>query len=288
MAKLTYGTTPILSQLTIIAKDQNLFRKNGIDIDFRNFVTGRKSMQALQKGWIDVANVIDANVAVLIAERKPKVRILTCTQTRTDGTIIGRKDKGITSPQSLLGKKIGYMRGTSSHMFILYFCLHFGLDFDTLDLVPVRTDQMERALLREEIDACSIWEPFATRAKIAAAQAETPITVFDNEGYYKMRVMLAANAQALKNKQKDIEAVMKTLEEAESFAAQNPDLASEIVAKALNLPLPFYKDIEKRVPNKLGSIDDEFWDQVRQHVKWLGYDLDKNYENFIDKLTRLD
>ena len=288
MAKITYGTTPILSQLTIIAKEKNFFRKNDIEIDFRNFVTGRKSMQALQKGWIDVANVIDANVAVLAGEHKPKVKILTCTQTRTDGTILARQDKGVTSPQSLIGKKIGYMRGTSSHMFILYFCRHFGLDFEALDLIPVRTDQMEKALLRGEIDACSIWEPFSTQTKIAAGVAEIPLTMFENEGYYKLRVMLAANIKALKNKKQEIEAIMHTLGEAETFAAENPDETSEIVAKALGLPLQFYKDIEARIPNKLCPVDDEFWEQVRLHVGWLGYDLDKSYEKFIDRLTRLD
>ena len=288
MAKITIGTTLILSSLTVIAKEKNLFRKNGVDVDFRPFLTGRKNMQALEKGWIDVGNVIDVNVAVHATQPKTKIKLLTCNQIRKDGTILARKDRGIETPQDLLGKKLGYMKETSSHMYVIYFCRKHGLNIEDIELVPTRTDHMEQELIRGDIDACSIWQPFTTRANIAAAVAETQLNSFKNDEFFELYVMTAANAKSLQKKRKDIEIVLKTLQEADNFIKENRDEADEILARSMDMQLSFYKQVKKDIHDEIHPIKPEFWTQVNQHIEWWGYKGEINYENFLDKMSNVE
>ena len=288
MAKITIGTTLILSSLTVIAKEKNLFRKNGIDADFRTFLTGRKAMQALQKGWVDMANIIDVNIAVHATEPKTKVKLLTCTQMRKDGTILARKDRGIKNPQDLLGKKLGYMKETSSHMFLIYFCRHHGLNMKDIELIPTRTDQMEKELIQGKIDACSIWQPFTTRTRIAAGMAEIELTTLKNIDFFELYVMMGVNAKSLEKKLKDVEAVIKTLHEADAFIKNNREEADEILAKSMDMQVPFYRQVREDIHDEIQPIKPEFWAQVNQHIKWWGYKGEICYENFIDKASNIE
>lgn len=286
MARIVFGTTPILSHLTVIAKEKNLFRKNNIDIDFRNFFVGKKCMHALEKGWADMANVIDANVAVLASQRKVKTKLVACSQIRTDGTILARRDQGISSPQSLVGKKVGYMKETSSHVFLLYFCRHHRLNIEDFELVDIQTDQMERALLLGEIDACSIWQPFTTRTKIAAARSDIDLISFKNEGFFKLYVAIAAHQKSLDKKQEEIQAVLHTLKEAEHFMAENPDETDTILAGSLGMSLPFYKEISEDIDDKITGFEDGFRKSVSTYAKWIDATQQINYEKFIDNALR--
>lgn len=282
MVKITIGTTPILSHLTVIAKETQMFRKAGLDVDFRNFFVGKKCMHALQKGWVDIANVIDANTAALAKETKHKVKLLTCSQIRTDGAILARTDRGISSPKTLTDKKIGYMRETSSHIFLIYFCKHHNINLDDLNLIPMRIDKMEEALLGGEIDACSIWQPYTTNTKIIAAQRNIPTATFANSDFFKLYCFLAANTKSIDKKSKEIEAVIRILQQAETFIKQNPDEAAVILAQSHNLSLSFYKDFQPFIRDSITPITKDALNKIALHMQLLGYDTGNDLENFID------
>ncbi len=288
MAKITIGTTLILSSLTVIAKEKNFFRKNGLDVDFRTFLTGRKAMHALQKGWVDIANIIDVNVAVHATEPKPKIKLLTCSQLRTDGTILARKDRGIEKPQDLIGKRLGYMKETSSHMFLIYFCRYHGLNIEDIDLIPTRTDHMEKELLSGELDACSIWQPFTTRTRIAAGAAGIELNTIKNIDFFELYVMTAANAKSLDKKRNDIKEVLKTLGEADQFIKENREEADQILAKSMDMQLQFYQQVKEDIHDAIYPIKPEFWNQVNQHIEWWGYEGKIDYEKFLDRMSNVE
>ena len=288
MAKITIGTTLILSPLTVIAKEKEFFREQGLDVDFRRLLTGRKAMQAIEKGWIDMGNIIDVNVAVHATQPKTKIKLLTCTQMRTDGSILARKDRGIETAQDLLGKKLGYMKETSSHMFLIYFCRHHGLNIEDLNLVPTRTDHMEKELLSGELDACSIWQPFTTRARIAAAVAKTELVVMKNIDFFELYVMMAVNARSLQKKRKEVEGALAALQKADEFIKDHTEEADQIVADSMDMQLSFYRQVKEDIHDAIYPIKPEFWTQVNQHIQWFGYEGEINYENFLDKISNVE
>ena len=288
MPSITFGLTPAISFMPFLAKEKYLFREHGLDIDFREFLTGKKTMQALQKGWIDVGNVIDINVASLSLEKKPKIKLLACTQIREDGQILARHDANIKNPADLIGKKVGYMPRTSSHMFVEYFARHHHLSLDKIELVPVRTDQMEKELLLGTIDACSLWQPFATHLKLSAAQNNIALTLFSNTGFFKFYVMLGATEKALKKKKSDIQTILHVLKTATQFANENTQETAEILAKIMDTDLKIFQQIQTKMSFEITPIPDDFWRQVEQQIQWISPDTKINYEKLINNLTQID
>ncbi len=282
---LTFGLTPAISFMPFLAKEKYFFRDQRLDIDFREFLTGKKTMQALQKGWIDVGNVIDINVASLALEKKLKIKLLACTQIREDGQILARSDRHIKEPADLIGKKLGYMPRTSSHMFIDYFCHHYGIRLESIDLIPVRTDQMEKELLLGNIEACSLWQPFATNIRLAASRENIPITLLPNKGFFKFHVILGVTDKALKKRENDIQTILKTLKIATHFANENREATAHILAKTMKMEFRIFKQVQTEISFDITPIPDDFWAQVERQIHWIAPHTKINYEKFIDSLS---
>lgn len=284
MASITYGLCKNLSWLAILAKEKGLFRGENLDIDFRFFPTGRTAAQALQKGWVDVANVIDANVAYLALEKKPKIRLLYSLQVKDDAGILARRESGISVPADLVGRKVAYLPKTSSHMFLVKFCDFHGVDMNRMDLTVMTPEQMPDALLRGEIDAFSVWEPFRINTRMAAAQADTALCYFRNDCGYKFYVVLGATEKAALKKKADIEKTVEALRKASAFALAQPEEAHRILADNYGLSLPLFAQMRDSVTLRVEDIPRDFIDQVQTQMLWLEPDLDNSYENILTGL----
>ncbi len=285
MSHLIFGLTPALSFIPYVAKEKYVFKDHNLEMDFRTFLTGKKTTQALQKGWVDVGNIIDINIATLALEKKPKIKLLACTQIHEDGQIIARGDSHIKEPSDLMGKRLGYMPHTSSHIFIEYFARHYGLNLKTVELIPVRTDQMGKELLLGNIDACSIWEPHSAHIRLTAAQENIPLTRLLNTGFFKFYVMLGASEKIIKKKTDDIHVILKALDQTVEFAEAHPKEAAQILAKIMKLPLNIFEQLQTNTSFKVIPIPDDFWTQVEMQLHWISPSTQVNYEKYIDKLT---
>ncbi|NND65771.1 MAG: ABC transporter substrate-binding protein [Gammaproteobacteria bacterium] len=285
MKPLQFGITGPISWLTILAKEKDMFLDRDLSIRFRTFLAGKKAMQALRKGWVDIANVIDANVASLATEKKVNVRLLACTQTREDGRILARADADIYQPSDFYGERLAYMPGTSSHMFIVYFAKHHRLNIEKLNLVPVRMDRMEQALLSGDVDACSVWQPFSFQIQQAASRQNIELVNFPNEGFFRYFIMLAAHEKTLQKRRQEIDTVIDVLKQAAQFAKENRDQTNRILSQAVDMPLPIFETLEPDVAFNILPIADEFWRQVAIQTSWLTQKPVTNIDQLVDKLS---
>lgn len=283
--KITYGIMKNLSWLAILAREQGLFRAAGVDIDFRFFPTGRKAVTALRNGWVNMANVIDANIALLAFEKKPGIRLIACTQTKQDDSILARRDAGIEAPEDLAGKKVGYLPRTSSHMFLLRFFEHYSLDINSAELVPISPDIMQKQFLRGELDAFSAWEPYLTETRLIAAQEGIPLQRFENTGFYNFHVMLAVHDKLYRKDPGSIGAVMEVLRQVAEQADNDPESTKKIMADQYNIPGQVFEQMMSKFSLQINEIDDDFWRQVAIQAEWLHGKKLNNYEKLIDILT---
>ncbi len=69
--KLILGSTANLGVLPLVAKHDSIFVKNGIEVDYRKFQTGKMTMDALISGDIEIGTIVDSNVAFIGYSKNP-------------------------------------------------------------------------------------------------------------------------------------------------------------------------------------------------------------------------
>jgi ABC-type nitrate/sulfonate/bicarbonate transport system substrate-binding protein len=284
--KIIFGTTNNLSWTALLAKEKRFFSQRGLDIDFRSFISGKKCLAALQKGWIDVANIIDVNVAELAFIKKPKIKVLYITQIKRDDGIVAHKKSGVINPADLKDKKIGYLPKTSSHLFLVKFFEKHNILLDEKNLISMTPDIMRKEFFGGCIDAFSIWEPINVQMRFLAAQNDTDIVYFHNASISSFHVVLAASSKILKKDNVAVDSIVEALRDAERFAVSHPDETREILSKNLNISPNILMHIYDKISLQITEINQDFWQNVQMHVRWINPDKNIQYEKFVDSLVR--
>jgi len=78
--------------------------------------------------------------------------------------VIAHKESGIVTVADLLGKKIGYVKGTSAHFLLEILLVEHGLVPSRVEVVDIKPVDVPNALVNRHVDAIAIWEPYATQA----------------------------------------------------------------------------------------------------------------------------
>ena len=240
----------------VIAEAKGFFKKHGLNVTVKKYSSATRGFRGMLAGENDMANSGSFAPVSTLAQGSTKFKIVGSTRNSQSGFTAIVVKPGINSPKDLEGKKIGIARGSpSSHMWFDKFAAKHGLK--TFERVWLQPQEQLIAFSKGEIDAVSIWYPWAGRAagvlkgsKVLARDRDigfvndTPIT-FSNR-------LLADRDAAL--------AIMKAMVEASKFLDSNPDEAAEIVSKAFKIEINDTKAISKtislRVQFSQGTVDD--------------------------------
>lgn len=133
--------------------------------------------------------------------------------------VVVKDDGSIGSARALLDKKIGYISGTASEIFLEYFYLTEGLNFGTVKSIPFELEAMKQAFNKGNISAMVIWEPELSRYKNQYKNIK--LTEFKSIVHESKGVLLARNGDLEKNSNK-IELILKSLIKAEQFYERFP------------------------------------------------------------------
>jgi NitT/TauT family transport system substrate-binding protein len=150
--KLILGSTANLGVLPLVAKHDSIFVKNGIEVDYRKFQTGKMTMDALISGDIEIGTIVDSNVAFIGYSKNP-IKVIASLAIKLDDAIWYRSDKQITRPIDLIGKRIGYTPATTSHIFLARFLEANNISWSQITPVVLQPPAMEGALRNEHVDA---------------------------------------------------------------------------------------------------------------------------------------
>jgi len=163
--KVTIGISKsFLSIPVYVAKAQGYFAEEGLDVTIKEYGSGKKAMQRLFAGEVEISTVADLPVVFNSFKRKDFCIFATFAYSYHFVKIIARKDKGIRTGADLRGKKVGTNRGTSSHFFLGVFLIHNHLSISEVEMINIRTVDLPDALKNNEVDAISVWQPYAQKA----------------------------------------------------------------------------------------------------------------------------
>ncbi|MBI5418680.1 MAG: NrtA/SsuA/CpmA family ABC transporter substrate-binding protein [Deltaproteobacteria bacterium] len=216
--------------LVHIASSKNYFVEEGLAVTLHPCTHGKAALEAMLEGKADIGTVGDTPITLAAIEGKP-IRVLAAIMdSDRDTVIVGRKDRGISRPADLKGKRIAVTRGTTGDFFLNSFLTTHGIatrDVSAVDLVP---GGLEEALIAGKVDAASTWNPHAIRLR--SALGEGAVTFF-SETIYPQAFGLVSTRDYIGRKPEVIPKVLRALIRAETFQRENPDRSQGIVADAI-------------------------------------------------------
>lgn len=229
-----------LSIPVYIAKKQEFFADEGLDVTIEEFSSGKEATESMLNGEIDISTVADMPLVFNSFVREGFYIVATFSTSYSFIDIIARNDRGINTGADLKGKKIGANMGTSSHFFLGVFLIHNGISISDVEIVNIKTVDLPEALSNGHVDAISVWPPYTQEAtRLLQDQAvEMP-----SSQIYRTTFNFAAPRRFTEDNQKTIIKFLRAIDRAAVFIKSNSVEAKEIISESFNIAMEDLDDL---------------------------------------------
>jgi len=213
-----------------VGVEAGIFKKHGIDAEYKLFASGGASTPYLVSGDIQ-ASMAGSVGGVVAHARTPKIVTVAQVGAVRDW-FAGVADASVKDVPSLRGQKVGVSIGTHSEQVATESLNKFGMALKDISVVNVEPPEMLAALERRDIVAYFTWEPWITRAKLALGDRVhflpgTTDTVSINDLYMDVDWIQKNQDLALR--------FLRAFRETNQYIKTNPKEAVAIVTKVLKI-----------------------------------------------------
>ncbi|MDR2113257.1 MAG: ABC transporter substrate-binding protein [Candidatus Accumulibacter sp.] len=264
--KLIFGQTPpggsLQSAHIAIALEKNLFRDVGLEVEIVRFPSGRRGLEAIVGGQIDLAYMAEYPPAIA-ALQKQDFAVITQLGKFVGNRVIGRGDLGFASLKDIAGKKIGTSVGTNAEFFTQLTLEKTGAQAEIVNINP---PDIIAALDRGDIQVAIPFPDYYDKAREALGSRYREVISKDYESYN----VVSASGKILRERPGDVRKFLAALIKADDIIRNDPaDAKATILAAsqgALNAAV-----IDKLWPEYRYALgfDDAFLDLVAAEAKWL-------------------
>lgn len=252
------------SALMLIAMEKGFLSDEGVEAAFEFRNTGFECLQLVLEGKSDLAIAYETPV-IHAALGGHNLSILTeVHRSELNTAIVGRKDRGITGPKTLLRKKIGVVPKTNAEFLLdLYLRSHL-LDSRQAIIVERKVRDLVTAVSSGEVDAAALWEPYVSES--ISKNPENFILL--RSSFYTEFSMLVGLRDNVEKIQDASEAVLRALIKAQSFFENQKPEAQQLVEKAL-VSRGFYVHPKPWVQSDIQmGLSKTLLEMLEQEVKW--------------------
>ena len=157
---ITVGTVPNEAySLILIANDQQYFTANGLNVTFKNYISGLNAVEGMLAGESDIATASEFVFVQHITQNASIYDIGNIAQYQSIH-VVGRTDKGINNATDLIGKTIGVALGTSTQFFLGRFLELNGIKASQVTILDVPPNEQLDALVNGTVDAVINTNPY--------------------------------------------------------------------------------------------------------------------------------
>ena len=275
---------PISTALLSVAVEKKFFEKYGLDVRLLPVQTGDEALKAVIGGSADIAHAAITPYAFLAID-KPDTKIFATIAENHDEQIIARRDKGISKPSDLKGKKIGYAKTTVSELGLEKLLETNGLRKEDIQWVNLKPLAMPVALLSGDIDAYSAWEPhLANGLKMLGDKA----IIFDEpKNTYTWQGNLIADKSYIDGNKNTLEKLLLALIETEKYVSDNKEVATAIVANHVNIPADILNNIWSKFEFKV-NLRNDLADIIKENLLWANDRRETKSNNLPDPNNLVD
>ena len=226
---ITIGFAPNLQTLPIVvAQSEGYFAEEDITLEAVKFTSGRRALEALIGGQLDVAFMAEYPVSIAALRDQPFGTFTTLSR-YTANRMISKGSIGFEDPTSLEGKKIGTTMGSNTQFFTEALLAEFDVNAEVINVSP---PDIVPALARGDIDAGIMFPDFYPAAEKALGD---DYREFRSDAYIAWFV-LSATPEMLNERPDELAAFVRALIKAEDFIETNPEgamAALEIATEGL-------------------------------------------------------
>lgn len=278
---LAYANLPH-SALIHIALIKKYFVEEGLDVQPQVHAFGKLALGSLLAGKADIATAAETPL-MFAALKGEKFSILASILTASkDHAVIARKDRGISVPGDLKGKRIGYTSGTSGEFYMDSFLSAHGIERKNEELVAMNPDELSVALVSGKVDAAVTWN--LPLILLRHKMGDSAVIFFDADIYTQKFVVVAQQEFVQKNPEAT-KRFLRGLLKAEKFAGEHPDEAQALVAATLKVDKPLLVEIWGDYSFKL-SLDKALLIVLEDETRWaLSHrlaDVRASMPNYLD------
>ncbi|MFZ2641194.1 MAG: NrtA/SsuA/CpmA family ABC transporter substrate-binding protein [Verrucomicrobiia bacterium] len=261
---MAVGMLPLTS-LAILADHEGLFSRAGVAVDVKKCETGVIAMDAFLTGKTQMAVAGDTPVVFGSLKRRDFRIIADIASWDNDVTIVARKDRGITQPAHLKGKRVATQKTSVAQFFLHMFLLKHGLSEKDVTVCDMPQADFPKAMARGDVEAVSSREPFTSQA--VALLGNNAVT-FEEPGLYVEYYNLVVSERFLQEQPEATRRVVRALLDAEAFARSQPARARSIVARTISMPEPTLQRVWPRLDLRV-RLSQSLLVALEDQVRWI-------------------
>ncbi|MEE9323093.1 MAG: NrtA/SsuA/CpmA family ABC transporter substrate-binding protein, partial [Candidatus Aenigmarchaeota archaeon] len=201
--------------LVYVAEDQGFFEKNGLEVTIKGYGSGKAAADALIAGEADISTSAD-NVFVSYSFEFTDLRVIGTVATKQIKELVARKDKGISTINDLIGKRIAVKEKSGAEFQLGVFLTLNGISQKDVEFVYLKPSEMLDAISNEEVDAVFVWDPYLYNIK--KELGDSVVSWHGGEDFY---IVLLTKEDWLDKNPKAAERFMKSMLEAEDYIKDN-------------------------------------------------------------------
>jgi NitT/TauT family transport system substrate-binding protein len=216
--------------LITLAESRGFFKKNGLNVILKEYDSGAQALVGLIQGDVDIAAAADYPFVIKSLENQ-NLRIMASIATITSNEIVVRKDRGITRPSDIRGKKIALLKGTTLEYYLKRFLLFNHITLEEVSLVPMPVSQLVESISEGHVDAATGWDLYVYEMmKLLGANAiRWPLQ--SEQDYYWLLISLE---EKIKARPKVMEKFLNAMVDAEKFVQTSEQEAKAFLIDILN------------------------------------------------------
>jgi NitT/TauT family transport system substrate-binding protein len=216
-----------------IAKEKGYFPEAGLQVDFKNFVAGGPVVEGLASRSMDIG-FLGTPGLIAVGRKFPITSIMGIAQ---EGSGLIVKRGGIEKVEQLADKAVGLpARGSIAHLLLLRALTNANVDPARVRIVEISDPEgLRLGLLRGEIDAAAIWEPWVSQYE---QSSELRRLIISQELWpgHQCDLMWVSNPY-LKQRPEVVKTVIDVILKGMRTIEQDPKGAAEMLARTLKVPL---------------------------------------------------
>lgn len=221
------GSCPIF-----VAQERGYFAAEGVNVTLQPHTSGKAALDATLEGKASLSVSADIPIMFAAMREQPVTVIATIFATEADYEIVGRRDRGVATPASLRGKRIGVTLGTSGHFVLDAFLNRQKLSPQDVTAVDLKPEDIGPALQRGDIDAAATWEPHVSAMKKALGPSAV---AFAATGIYDATSSLSGTRDYVVGRQDIVQKVLRALVRGGRFCKEESDAAREVTARFMGV-----------------------------------------------------
>lgn len=267
-----------------VAEEEGFFQDEGINPQVVNCISGRKCMDMLLAGTVNIATVGDVPIMFDAFQHGSKFLVVGTISTSSTDIKLITTSTTITAVKELEQKRIGITPRTTNQYFLDTYLLLNGIDPKNVTMVPLQPTEMLEALESKKVDVVSIWEPIAHQIALNLEKNNVQVKGIISSEAYTATFNLVIPRSSRDVKDAETEAVLRAVHRAEELIRTNPIRAKAIFAQRLNLAPRVVNQIWPAFTYRL-SLNTEMVTTLENQARWAlreGYITAEQIPSYID------